>query len=586
MKRSILKMFLLILALNLIAVTAVWSAGNAEDGGTQTQSLEDADPFGKYDPPITVTTVDELPEEGAAYSEGFDEENNNWFNLYREELGVDVEYEWRVDKSQFLNRRNIAIASGDIPDIMQITFIQFYQMQRADMLADLTEVYEAYATDLTKEVMEADELNLSSVTMNEKLLGIPVGGDYLESTPLLWIRKDWLNAVNMEPPKTIDDMIEVARAFTFEDPDGNGEDDTYGLTFAGRDHAMFRVGWGLSGFFDAFGAHVARGPNNGAPFFFNVDGKAVWAGETDGMKDALRTLNDMYEDGIFREDFGTMKGNNVVQDLVGGKVGMVYGYHWNPLWPYNQLMQKHLEDGKDPVDWIPVQPPARTASEPTKIPYNNPSSNVYVVRKEYEHPEVLIKFLNLWIEMNYGDMNTPENRKTYLSAEEAKSETTAYHSVVDGIFRPFKNLKEIWEPIMKVQNGEMKVSELSTEAKTYYDIAQDWPGEEDDPIDERVNAWSHYRWLGLDGVGPWNTISVMFENDQYIPNAFLGTVGLQTLQNYDTVAKGALMEVVQRIIYGAEDLSAWDEFLVEWNNTGGGEMKALAQAWIDQQENK
>lgn len=580
-------MFLLILALNLITVTAAWSSGTAEEtGSTQTESMEDAEPFGKYDPPITVTTVDALPEEGSAYSEGFDEENNNWFNLYRDELGVDVEYEWRVDKSQFQNRRNIAIASGDIPDIMPITYIQFFQMQRADMLADLTEVYEAYATDLTKEIMEADERNLASATMNEKLLGIPKGGDYLESTALLWVRRDWLENVNMDPPETIDEMIEVARAFTFDDPDGNGKDDTYGLAFAGKDHAMFRVGWGLSGFFDAFGAHQVRGPNNGAPFFFNKDGEAVWAGETQGMKDALTTLNEMYEEGLFRQDFGTMQGNNVVQDLIAGKVGMVYGYHFQCLWPLNQLMQKNLEDGKDPVDWIPVAPPSLKASEPTKSPYNSPSTNLYVVSKTAKHPEVLIKFLNFWVEMNYGDMNTPENREKYLSADEKKSETTAYHAVVDGIFRPFKNMEEIWKPTMKVVNGEMSKSELSTEAQTYYDIAQGWPGKDSDPVDERVNAWGHYRWLGMDGVGPWNTIDAMVENDVYIPNAFLGTVGLQTLQNYDLVAKGALPEVVQKIIYGAEDISAWDEFLVEWNNTGGGDMKALAQAWIDQQENK
>ena len=29
---------------------------------------------------------------------------------------------------------------------------------------------------------------------------------------------------------TLEDYHEVMRAFTFEDPDGNGQDDTYGMT--------------------------------------------------------------------------------------------------------------------------------------------------------------------------------------------------------------------------------------------------------------------------------------------------------------------------------------------------------------------
>lgn len=32
----------------------------------------------------------------------------------------------------------------------------------------------------------------------------------------------------MDPPRTIDDFYEMLKAFTYDDPDGNGEDDTYG----------------------------------------------------------------------------------------------------------------------------------------------------------------------------------------------------------------------------------------------------------------------------------------------------------------------------------------------------------------------
>ena len=43
------------------------------------------------------------------------------------------------------------------------------------------------------------------------------------------IRKDWLENLGLEEPKTIDEFYNVLKAFTKDDPDGNGKDDTYGL---------------------------------------------------------------------------------------------------------------------------------------------------------------------------------------------------------------------------------------------------------------------------------------------------------------------------------------------------------------------
>ena len=46
----------------------------------------------------------------------------------------------------------------------------------------------------------------------------------------IFIRKDWLENVGMEMPTTWEDLYNVAHAFTYDDPDGNGVKDTYGLT--------------------------------------------------------------------------------------------------------------------------------------------------------------------------------------------------------------------------------------------------------------------------------------------------------------------------------------------------------------------
>ena len=43
------------------------------------------------------------------------------------------------------------------------------------------------------------------------------------------IRKDWLAKLGLKEPQTVDDLYTIAKAFTEQDPDGNGKKDTYGL---------------------------------------------------------------------------------------------------------------------------------------------------------------------------------------------------------------------------------------------------------------------------------------------------------------------------------------------------------------------
>ena len=49
-------------------------------------------------------------------------------------------------------------------------------------------------------------------------------------TYALFIRTHWLDKLGLSVPKTWDEIKKVAHAFTFDDPDGNGKNNTYGFT--------------------------------------------------------------------------------------------------------------------------------------------------------------------------------------------------------------------------------------------------------------------------------------------------------------------------------------------------------------------
>lgn len=44
-----------------------------------------------------------------------------------------------------------------------------------------------------------------------------------------YYRKDWAEKLGISPPETLEEIYEMLKAFTYQDPDGNGQDDTVGL---------------------------------------------------------------------------------------------------------------------------------------------------------------------------------------------------------------------------------------------------------------------------------------------------------------------------------------------------------------------
>lgn len=65
----------------------------------------------------------------------------------------------------------------------------------------------------------------SGKSVDGKQFGLP----YSAQASALLIRKDWREKLKLEAPKSWDDFAAMAEAFTTEDPDGDGKNNTYGL---------------------------------------------------------------------------------------------------------------------------------------------------------------------------------------------------------------------------------------------------------------------------------------------------------------------------------------------------------------------
>lgn len=118
------------------------------------------------------------------------------------------------------------IAAGDVPD-----FMQQYWTAGSPTLIQLVDQEIVLPIDLElypgmKNAIPAEGYNY--LKRDDQIWGIAPPGDPNHYT--LWVRQDWLDKLGLEIPTTPDEVLEVAKAFTTQDPDGNGKADTYGLT--------------------------------------------------------------------------------------------------------------------------------------------------------------------------------------------------------------------------------------------------------------------------------------------------------------------------------------------------------------------
>ncbi|GIK36518.1 MAG: hypothetical protein BroJett011_03510 [Chloroflexota bacterium] len=168
----------------------------------------------------TVTEAGPPPDDWIAY------------DIIREELGINLTYVIVPTGEDGEAKLNAAAAANALPDFFQMVVASNDQRGQLFRFVDLGLV--APVEDLMPLMPERvkthypDQLLLDLVTFNGHQYGFP------EPPPLpkregLVIRKDWLDKLGLEPPTTLDELFEVAQAFTEQDLDGNGQDDTYGV---------------------------------------------------------------------------------------------------------------------------------------------------------------------------------------------------------------------------------------------------------------------------------------------------------------------------------------------------------------------
>lgn len=552
MRRKFLGVFIIFLSLFLVACTGDSKESSSEEGsGEQQGTTGDMDPFGKYEEPITIAIGQEVDPTDTSLQDGDTPLDNQYTRHVKEHLNIDVEHAFTASPANYDQKVSLAIASNDLPDAMVVGPVELRQMVEADQIADLTKVYENYASPAIKEIIDSSEgVALENATFDGKIMAIPNSQAGADGVHNLWIRKDWLDKLGLEPPKTVEDLKAVAKAFVEQDPDGNGSDDKIGL--AGPDtsnklYANFLEStnnlYGFDGIFSALHAYPGY-------WIEGDDGQPVYGSILPETKEALAVLRDMYSEGLIDPEMGVREDSG--ESIISGNTGMFFGPFWMPYGPLTDAITNNPD-----ANWQSYALPLDANGEYT--PHLSTTTTQYVVvRKGYEHPEAAMKILNNLLahesefDPSIGGPGYYPLRLVYAPADEMEVTTIALREVLAGTKEP----EDYYDmPAYKLLKSDVdQIHEVKLEPYDNTDI-QYW-----DP-DANLGYWTR-AYSALVGTAPLvdteikGVKSLIYSQTKTMEDRW---VNLKKLEE----------ETFMKIIIGTEPLDAFDQFVENWKSQGG-----------------
>ncbi|MEV5027142.1 extracellular solute-binding protein [Paenibacillus sp. LPE1-1-1.1] len=530
-----------VLLITCISLLVASGCNSGKNGGNETANPvneSDYNPYGKYETPVEFTIgrhtnhVNNLPE-------GDTIENNLATRYVESRVNVKAKVAWETDDMG--QKLSLSMTTGDLPDVMLVNREIFNQLVDNDLIADLTEVYEKTASDGIKKIYDSySSLLLDQVKVDGKIMGLPmtnIGNQH----QLLWVRKDWVDKVGAEIPKSLDDVWNLAKTFVEKDASGTGK--TVG--FVMDQNAM--------NFSPVFAAHQAFP----AQWITDKEGQVVYGSVQPEMKEALADLSEHYKEGIIDKQFAVRSNEEKEALVINGQVGMLFNPWWIGYTNYKDSIKK------DPnAEWVAVSAPVDADGKFKTIRQDPIGGGIVVVKKGFKHPEAIMKSINLTTDFLYSMTDDAVQYKKEHS-DELLTDASRWNN--DPTQIPMQVdyddvLKRYYEDIMETDKSGDE-SAIQEDRIVSYRAYQEFK-EKGNSID--VNTYGEYL-SRIEGQREANN-----ENLEVIPGGFYGTT--ETMKMKWANLKKMEEEVILKIIMGEAKIEEFDKFVDTWHRTGGDEI--------------
>lgn len=505
--------------------------------------IAETTPLGRYPEQLTYTLGKLSGANNSNLPQGETYENNAYTQILNEILNVQNQDIFEAADNQYDDNVSMVIAQKDLPDVMIVQDMDELQyLVENDMIEDLTDSYNNCMSETIKNIYQSYGSSIMDVvTFDDRIMAIPET-NISDGPNLIWLRKDWMDKLGLEAPRTLSDAEEIIRQFIEKDPGNNGVGSTVGLV---ADTSLcggcgYSSEYTLDIVFAAYGAFPKQ-------WIKDEDGNVVYGSVQPEAKKALEHIHEMYEEGILDRNFLMRTSSNIIELIVNGQCGSFFGPWWAPN---NPLMDAVAADPT--AKWEPYLLATEengSTSYHTQVPYGN----FVVVRKGYEHPEIVCKIISVLFDyVRYEDKDNQAIKDYYKLNVDPTARPLAMN--VD-----YNNALQIcYGELNHVFSGIRQPDDLNLLEQSYYEACESYLKNEDNASSE---DWAAYT-SRITACKILNDARTNKVESLYFGETETMVSDWWHLENLES-------NTYLKIVTGEADLDEFDSFVDNWYKSGG-----------------
>ncbi|GAB6692889.1 ABC transporter substrate-binding protein [Streptococcus uberis] len=386
--------------------------------------------------------------------------------LKRLEKETGVKIEWTNYQSDFAEKRNLDISSGDLPDAIHndgASDVELMSWAKQGVIVPVEDLIKKYMPNLQKVLDEKPEYKSMITAPDGHIYSFPwieelgEGKESIHSVnDMAWINKAWLDKLGLKMPQTTDELVKVLEAFKTQDPNGNGKADEIPMSFINKPgNEDFKV------LFGSFG----EGDNDDHLIVSN-DNKVDFTADNDSYKEGVAFMRSLQEKGLidseaFEQDWNTYiaKGG---EDLYG-----VY-FTWD---------KNNISKNKGDYEVLPVLAGPNGQKNVTRTNNVGFSRDRMVITSANKNLELTAK----WIDQQYAPLQSVQNNwGTYGDKKQQnifafdKNQKMLKHLPLEGTApTEIRQKTEVGGPLAILDSYYGKVTTMPDDAKWRLDILKE-----------------------------------------------------------------------------------------------------------------
>jgi putative aldouronate transport system substrate-binding protein len=325
--------------------------------------------------------------------------NNYYTNWVKEKLlkdeNINITFK-AVSRWEEEPQLNNLMAANNAPDVC-LTYSAGLVNNYRDLggLTDMAPYVDTLLIDLKKflgpdpSLPGRDLINRNLVSETGKLFSIQARRVNLARCST-FIRKDWLDKLNLKLPTTAQEFHDALKAFKEQDPGGVGKDKVVAFTMS--NDVRWMAGNLIESFIDP-----------------NLGDRERWINLVDernylqpGYKEGVRLMNQMYNEGLIDRDFPTYKDDVTSGNLVKSGVAGAFSHNWDQPYRDSPGILKDLLVNVPTAQIVSIDPFKNSAGVTAKLSYDAAGVHFFVPLT-CKVPESALRYIN-WLSKieNYG----------------------------------------------------------------------------------------------------------------------------------------------------------------------------------------